>query len=299
MRIGIILLPELDWADDRHRWRRADELGFDHAWTYDHLAWRTLADGPWHATIPVLTGAALVTERIRLGTLVTSPNYRHPVVLAKDLMTLDVMSQGRLTVALGAGGTGFDAFVLGQEELTPGRRFARFVEFRQVLGELLANPVTSHSGEWYDVVDARMMPGPTQAPRPPLIVAAEGPKGMRLALDSASAPGDGWVTLGIVGGEAVSDAEWLAAVRRQAARMAEIEEERGAAAPDGFVRMLNMESRTATIGSVDHLADLLGEVSALGFTDVTLAWPRPGDPYRAEESLVERIGEALPELRRI
>lgn len=46
MRIGIILLPELDWADDRHRWRRADELGFDHAWTYDHLAWRTLADGP-------------------------------------------------------------------------------------------------------------------------------------------------------------------------------------------------------------------------------------------------------------
>lgn len=240
-----------------------------------------------------------MTERIRLGTLVTSPNYRHPVLLAKDLMTLDVMSQGRLTVAMGAGGTGFDAFVLGQEELTPGRRFARFVEFRQVLGELLANPVTSHSGEWYDVVDARMMPGPTQAPRPPLIVAAEGPKGMRLALDSASAPGDGWVTLGIVGGEAVSDAEWLAAVRGQAARIAEIEEERGAAAPDGFVRMLNMESRTATIGSVDHLADLLGEVSALGFTDVTLAWPRPGDPYRAEESLVERIGEALPELRRI
>lgn len=89
IRIGVIILPEQDWDTDRDRWERADSYGFDHAWTYDHLAWRTMADGPWHATVPTLVAAALVTERIRLGTLVITPNFRHPVPLAKELMTLD------------------------------------------------------------------------------------------------------------------------------------------------------------------------------------------------------------------
>ena len=64
MRLGVIVLPEQRWADAAHRWRRLDEWGFDTAWTYDHLAWRSLAYGPWFATVPTLTAAALAGGRM-------------------------------------------------------------------------------------------------------------------------------------------------------------------------------------------------------------------------------------------
>ena len=73
-----------------------EDRGFAHGWTYDHLAWRDLAEQDWFGTIPTLTAAATVTTRLRLGTWVTSPNFRHPVTLAKDLMTLDDISGGRV-----------------------------------------------------------------------------------------------------------------------------------------------------------------------------------------------------------
>ena len=174
MRVGVVLLPEHEWTIDRTRWQRAEELGFHTAWTYDHLAWRTLADGPWYATIPTLVAAALSTSTIRLGTLVTSPNLHHPVSFAKDLMTLDSMSDGRLTVAIGAGTAAHDAQVLGWPELTPRERADRFAEFVELLGLLLTQPVTDWSGEHYTAVDARTIPGPVQQPRPPFVVAANG-----------------------------------------------------------------------------------------------------------------------------
>jgi alkanesulfonate monooxygenase SsuD/methylene tetrahydromethanopterin reductase-like flavin-dependent oxidoreductase (luciferase family) len=295
MRIGIIVLPELDWAHDRDRWVRADELGFDHAWTYDHLSWRTLADGPWHATVPTLTAAALATSRIRIGTLVTSPNYRHPVPLAKDLMTLDVMAEGRLDIALGAGGTGFDASVLGDPPLTARQRHERFVEFTGLLDRLLRDPVTDWVGEWYAAVAARMIPGPVQSPRPPLVVAANGPRGMALARATARRPGDGWVTIGTA--DAAEHAgEWWDGVARAAARMDDV---LAGHAPPGFVRMLNLESRLRPDTSVDDVAADVRRAADLGFTDVTLAWPRASDPYRGRASLLDELGTALPELRRL
>ena len=100
-------------------WRRAEALGFDHAWTYDHLAWRSLRDSPWFGAVPTLTAAAMATERIRLGTLVASPNFRHPVPFATELVTLDDISGGRLTLGIGAGGDGWDATMLGQVAWSP------------------------------------------------------------------------------------------------------------------------------------------------------------------------------------
>src|SRR3954447_15366813 len=93
-RVGVVVLPQQRWTQARERWRAVEELGFDAAWTYDHLAWRDLADEPWFAPVPTLTAAATVTSRVRLGTWVASPNYRHPVPFAKDLMTLDDVSGG-------------------------------------------------------------------------------------------------------------------------------------------------------------------------------------------------------------
>src|SRR5512145_2001053 len=140
MRIGVLILPEFPWSTARNLWHHAEELGFDHAWTYDHLAWRSLRDSPWFAAIPTLTAAATATERIRLGTLVASPNFRHPVPFAKELITLDDISGGRFTAGLGAGGDGFDAQALGQEPWPRRERTERFEEFVALLDRLLREP---------------------------------------------------------------------------------------------------------------------------------------------------------------
>ena len=122
MRVGVVILPQFSWPEARARWKSLEDRGFAHGWTYDHLAWRDLAEQTWFGTIPTLTAAATATSTLRLGTWVTSPNFRHPVTLAKDLMTLDDISGGRVIVGVGAGGTGWDATVLGQQPLTPGQR---------------------------------------------------------------------------------------------------------------------------------------------------------------------------------
>ena len=68
MRAGVVILQDQRWATAQRRRRRAEEYGFDHAWTYDHIGWRDLVDGPWFDGLMTLTAAATVTSRIRLGT---------------------------------------------------------------------------------------------------------------------------------------------------------------------------------------------------------------------------------------
>ena len=112
--VGIALLPQERWVSARRKWEQVEEWGFDHAWTYDHLAWRTLVDEPWFATVPLLAAAAAVTERIGLGHVggvaeLPAPGARSP----RTCMGLDDVSDGRFLLGLGAGGEGFDASVLG------------------------------------------------------------------------------------------------------------------------------------------------------------------------------------------
>src|SRR5438132_13736548 len=166
-------------------WRRAEELGFDHAWTYDHLAWGPLRDSSWFPAVPTLAVAATVTTTIRLGPLVASPNFRHPVPLARDLIALDDVSSGRITAGLGAGSVGWDATILGQRAWPPAERAARFDEFVTLLDRVLTAPATDHSGRYYSADGARIAPGSVQQPRVPFAIAATGPRSMRLAAEHA------------------------------------------------------------------------------------------------------------------
>ena len=289
MRVGVTLLPEYAWAQDRERWLRAEQYGFDHAWTFDHLAWRSLADSPWHATIPTLTAAALTTTTLRIGTWVTSPNFRHPVPLAKDLMTLDVMSGGRLNIGLGSGTRGFDASMLGQPELTPPQAALRFREFVTLLDVLLRQPETTWRGEWYAAVEARTIPGCVQQPRPPLLVAANGPQGMRLAQEM----GSGWITMGSAP-PGVEPEQWWAGVAAAARRFEELwsESERSATLP----RYLNLETVAAAYESVDQFREAFGRAGELGFTDVVIAWPRPSEPFAGDERLLAELAAQLGDI---
>src|SRR5918911_3646952 len=149
MRVGLVILPLRRWPEQAHQWRRADELGFDPLWTYDHLTWDPLAGMPWGATIPTLVAAASVTTRARLGIWVASPNFRHPVPFARELAALDDVSGGRARLGIGAGGPGHDARVLGGEVLSPGERAARLEEFVEVLDRVLTGDHVSYQGSFY------------------------------------------------------------------------------------------------------------------------------------------------------
>ena len=168
LRLSTVILPYRRWNEgSRESWQRAEQLGFHTGFTYDHLSWRTFRDGPWFGAVPTLTAAAAVTERMRLGTLVTSPNFRHPVTLAKELISLDDVSDGRVTLGIGAGGTGFDATALGQEPWTPRERADRLGEFVPLLDRLLTEDSVSYKGDFYSAHEARNIPGCVQRPRLP------------------------------------------------------------------------------------------------------------------------------------
>src|SRR4029453_764704 len=159
MRSGVLILPDTPWSVAGDRWRLAERLGFDHAWTYDHLTWRSLRERPWFAAMPTLTAAAVATSRLRLGTLVASPTFRHPLTFAKELMTLDDISDGRVTAGIGAGGDGFDATALRTVAWSGRERTERFEEFVALLDRLLIEPATSYEGQYYVANEARAFPG--------------------------------------------------------------------------------------------------------------------------------------------
>ncbi|MGZ4639287.1 MAG: LLM class flavin-dependent oxidoreductase [Actinomycetes bacterium] len=292
MRIGVVVLPELRWREQADRWRRLDEWGFHAAYTYDHLAWRSLADGPWFATVPTLAAAATVTSRIRLGTWVASPNFRHPVPFAKDLLSLDDLSAGRFTLGVGAGGGGFDATVLGEDEPSPGQRVARFAEFVELLDRLLSQPRTSYDGEWYRAVDARNLPGCVQQPRLPFVVAANGPIAMRVVARF----GQGWATTGVTPPED-GEERWWAALPDAIGRLDDALAAEGRE-PGAVQRHLSVDSSGAfALSSVEHLREVLGRAERLGFAEVVVHWPRPAGVYAGDERVLERVAtEVLPTL---
>ncbi|WP_111721273.1 LLM class flavin-dependent oxidoreductase [Homoserinimonas sp. OAct 916] len=292
MRFGIVILPQDAWVDGKHKWVRAEELGFDHAWTYDHLSWRTLADQRWHATVPTLTAAATVTRNIRLGTFVSSPNYRHPVPFAKEVATVDDISGGRFILGIGSGGTGFDATVLGQDGLSPAQRHARFAEFVTGLDVLLRHETgtdragISFDGVWFHAVGARMVGSPAQLPRMPFVIAANGPKGLDLVVQH----GAGWVTTGPDG--VVGD-EWWTAVADSNRRLTD----RALAAgrdPGTIERHLSLDSGAQySLASVTAFEDAVGRASDLGFTDVISHWPRADGIYAGSEKVLDDVADLI------
>jgi len=290
--VHTVLLPtELPRHDDR--WRRAETLGFASAFVYDHLTWRELQDGPWHATVPVLAAAAMTTSTIRLGTLVASANFRHPVPFAKEIMTLDDLSEGRLTLGLGAGGTGHDAVALGGAPWSTRERTDRFVELVEQLDTLLRAPATTRlTGHHYEAVEARSVPGCVQAPRVPFAVAAGGPRTFALAARHAEV----WVTNGRAWRDA--DGDGNACVALVAAQSAALTEACAAVGRDpSTIRRLLLTGGTrepwfASPAAARELRDRYA--AEAGITDLVLHWPVPGyEPYAVSPAAFEATTLAL------
>ena len=283
MHLSTVILPVFPWREGREVWRRAEDLGFHAAYTYDHLTWQSFRGGPWHATVPTLTAAAAVTERIRLGTMVASPNFRHPVPFAKDLMTLDEISGGRFTLGIGAGagGDAFDATVLGEANWSVKERADRFGEFTRLLDKLLTrDETTAEEGSYYRAFAAEMLPGSTQRPRIPFHIAAIGPRAMRLAAEL----GQGWITYG-----AMEDGPSVVAGQIERLREACAASGRDVAELELTLLSMGRSTQERPLDSFEAFLDWAGRYRALGITELVLHWPIPDSEFAADMKVFERI----------
>jgi probable F420-dependent oxidoreductase len=172
--------------------RRAEELGYHSLWTFQRLlsppgpGWGEVYRSVHDPLLP-LAYAAAVTSRIRLGVAVVNLPFVAPVVLAKQLATLDILSGGRLDAGIGNGWSDEEFVATGADKRRQG---ARADEFLTVLKKLLADEEITHEGEFYRTPDMRMDPKPVQRPHPPILLGA----GARSALERAGRLCDGWVS---------------------------------------------------------------------------------------------------------
>ncbi|EGD53667.1 LLM class flavin-dependent oxidoreductase [Gordonia neofelifaecis] len=278
MRYGVCILPDMPWRTARPLWERAEEMGFQHAWTYDHLVWGGLPDSRWFSCIPTLTAAACATSRIALGTYVVSPNFRTPVAFAREVQTLTDISDGRVLLGLGVGGSPDDR-VLGSPPLDARARVDRFQEFSRLLDRTLREDHVDADGVYYGARDMRLVGGEIRS-RVPFVLAGNGPRSVRFA----ARHGDGWVT---TGPQTESLEDWFGTVGRGRALLAETAADADRRAPDAY---LNLHSSPVNpLESVGRFDEMVGRAADLGFTDVIVHWPRETDPYRGDVGVLERL----------
>jgi probable F420-dependent oxidoreductase len=166
------------WAGGGYRWkefaRRAEAQGYDVLLVTDHM-------GAQLAPMPAMMAAADATERLRVGSFVFANDYRNPVMLAKEIATMDVLSGGRVELGIGAGWNTRDYRELGIAYDAPAVRVARFEEATRLVDRLLREEVVDHSGTYYRIKGARILPRSVQQPRPPFMIGGGGMRVLRFA----------------------------------------------------------------------------------------------------------------------
>jgi alkanesulfonate monooxygenase SsuD/methylene tetrahydromethanopterin reductase-like flavin-dependent oxidoreductase (luciferase family) len=272
-----VLWPTAPWPEAAAAFRRAEELGFAHAWLYDHLVWRGLE--PWYECYTRLAAAAAITSRIELGPLVTTPNFRHPVPTAKALLALDELSGGRICAGLGAGSTSNDAGALGAPLKSARERIERFADWLELLDRLLSEPATTYEGPHYSATGAAV--GGSLPRRPKLAVAATGPRGLALVARFA----DRW----IAEDHPVQGETGYESVRSQRDRLeaACSERDRDPGTLEPILLLGNGDEHP--LESIDAFDDCVERYAALGFTDIVVHWPRDEEPHKTDPHVLEGI----------
>ena len=252
--------------------REAESAGVRAVWTYDHLSWGGLREHPWFASVPLIAAAAVSTTSVRLGTQVATPNFRHPVGFAKEIMTLDQLSGGRFELGVGTGVADGDALAQGDPPRTRQERAERFAEWLDLLDRLLTHDKTTWRGNAFSAVEARQMPGCVQRPRVPFTVAASGPRAMR----QAARHGHAWVTVGTRPYD-VAPERWYQTFAEQSRAMDDALLAQGR--PVTALRRIAQVPLDVVwpFESAERYQDFLGRLGAIRFDEVTVHWTRSDD----------------------
>ena len=298
LQVGVGLPMAGAWATPdnlRQVARRADELGYASLWTFQRLLHPIDEDwGPTYQSVldPVtaLSHAAALTSRIRLGLAVVNLPWYAPIVLAKALTTLDILSDGRLDVGLGLGWAPPEFAAVG---ISSARRGRRGEEFVACLKAIWTEPEVEFHGDFYDIPRVRVEPKPTQRPHPPLLLGGTAD----VALRRAGRIADGWISSSRMDltriGESID-------VIRSAATDAGRDPGALRFVVRGVVRLLpdGAEDRKPLQGTADQIRSDLDELARSGVTEVFLdqnydsrmvsgEWDAPTAMDHAEQLLTE------------
>ena len=294
-RFGILSFAAAPYADLIRHWRTAEDLGFAVGWVADDLLQPGFADfEAW----TLLGALARETRRLRLGSLVSSVVHRHPALLAAQAITLDHLSDGRAEVGIGAGGPPNNYPLLGLEPWSAKERLDRLAEQLAVLDQLLRGTPVEFAGRHYRSV-ASEVPAPVQRPRPPLVVAAHGDRGLLLTDRYA----DGWNSFGGQPrseegggtGERVTLAEAVAATRQLNQRLDGFCRERGRDPASLRRSVLAYRPVPDPLTSLDAFDAYVGAYREIGIDEITFYWPPlsnvvGGQPLSAtQQATFERI----------
>lgn len=176
---GALMGKTASWADVLTFAQAAEALGFDSLWVPDHLllTWQEKTRGIWECW-SLLAALAATTNRIELGSLVTSTGFRNPALLAKMANTVDEISGGRLILGLGAGWSGPEETAFGYPS---DHRVDRFEEALQIITPLLRTGRADFAGRYYQARDCELRPRGPRPGGPPILIGAKGPRMLRLA----------------------------------------------------------------------------------------------------------------------
>jgi F420-dependent oxidoreductase-like protein len=274
MKIGIdVSQHQLEWPELKRRVTWADEAGFESAWVFDHFT-PLYGDpsGPCLEAYTLMAALGALTTRIRLGALVTGVTYRHPSLLAAEIVTVDEVSGGRVNVGLGAAWHEPEHRRLGFDFPPTGERIERLDETVQILRKLFAGEDFDFTGRHYRLEGAYLRPLPVQRPSPPIWIGATGEKVM---LPLVGRHADVWHGFG-----STADLTRKSAIVDRAAEAAGRD-------PATIGRSTNLsisESWDTVRGEADGLR-------AAGFTHLIASWPSEG-LARVEEF----AADVMPEL---
>ena len=272
------------WSQVRDEFVLADELGFDHAWLVDHLL---DTDGP--PELPcleawtLLAALAVSTSRVQLGVLVSSNTFRNPALLAKEAVTVDHVSGGRLILGIGTGWHADEHRRYGFELPEAPERVARLEEAVELIVRLQEEPRLTFEGRYYRTDDAVFEPRPVGRPRIPLLIAAHRPRMIRIAARWA----DQWDTFPELAG-AATDGVTTSVGERMAMLDAACAE---AGRDPGTIRRSVWGTPEAASSEAAYEAFARRHL-ALGFTDISVV------PKGVPEARLRRIAnEIVPALR--
>ena len=295
LRFQVMMIPGVPWPQYLDRFLHVEALGFEVAGLPDHFCDWANPTNPWLEAWTSLAAVAARTSTLRLATYVSQIPLRNPAILANQAVTADQISNGRVELGLGTGLTIDPSYEMaGLPNWTTGQRVARFGEYIELVGKLLAGGVTTYEGKYYTAKDAVMNPGSVQQPRLPLMVAALGPQMMQHAARHA----DIWNTMSFAADLDVQMAE----LADRCALMDKITAGIGRD-PDTLRRSYTMFDATARAGggviryyeSDALFVDMVHRATALGVTEISMYYPA----LDAQLPAFERIAtEVLPELRR-
>lgn len=300
MRFSVWSSPTRAIAEILDIARMADTNDFHGVWFADHYMPNTedgtVSDGDTHEAWGVLPAIAAVTERVRLGPLVSPTSVHHPALLANRAITIDHISHGRFVLGLGAGWQVNEHRAYGIELEAPRARVDRFAEALQVIKMLMSQPRTTFEGDFYTITDAPCQPKAIKD-RIPILVGTGGSRMMRLTARHA----DEWNTWGTPATVADQLSEFLQACETVARDPDEIwtsaqtlmfitetDEQRDkvlAAAPAG----------RAVAGTIAELTEIVSQFADLGIDELIFPDFSLGATPAARREAFERIhAEIMP-----